>query len=146
MSGKPALCVYIYRSLTPCSPQKLLTCTPTTFLNLTQGRNPLHPESHHLSTLHSEHPNNSVLTKANLNVAFLCTSFPSQFAGLEASACFGLHDNLPTSYLLLCSFTKWPGDPAVQFSSCLEVFCHIYELPKCDKEQCQDRTTTNYGQ
>lgn len=57
-----------------------------------------------------EHPNNSVLTKANLSAAFPCTSFPLQVAGLETSECFAVHDDLPTSYLLLYSFAKLPAD------------------------------------
>lgn len=85
-----------------------------------------------------EHPNNSVLTKANLNVAFLCTSFPLQVAELETSECFGVDDNLAT--LLLHSCTKLPGDLIIQFSPSLEVLCHVYVSPECDKEQCQDRT------
>lgn len=87
-----------------------------------------------------------MLTKANLNVAFLYTPFPLQVAGLEVRECFGLHDNLPTSYLLLYSFTKWHRDLGIQFSSSLEALRHIYVFPKCDKEQCQYRTTADCGQ
>lgn len=87
-----------------------------------------------------------MLTKANLNLAFPCTPFPLQLAGLEGSECFGLHDNLPTSYVLLYSFTKWPGDLVIQFSSSSEALCHIYAFPECGKEQRQDRATPNCGQ
>lgn len=93
-----------------------------------------------------EHPNNSVLTEANLDVAFLCTSFPLQVAGLEQVECFGVDDNLPTSYLLLYSFTKLPGDLIIQFHQSLEILCHMNVFLKCDKEQCWDRTTANCGQ
>lgn len=126
---------------------KLFPHMSATFFNLTEEKNPLYPGSHHLYALHSVRtPNNSVLTKANLSVAFLCTSFPLQVAGLEASECFAVHDNLPTSSLLLYSFTKLPVDLIIQFSPSLEVLCHMDVFPKCNKEQCQDRKTVNCGQ
>lgn len=56
-----------------------------------------------------------MLTKANLDVASLCTSFPLQAAGLEARECFGLRDQ--TYAPVICFFTKWPGDLVIQFSS-----------------------------
>lgn len=93
-----------------------------------------------------EHPNNSVLTKSNLSAASPCTSFPLQVAGLETSECFGVDNNLPTSSLLLFSFTELPGDLIIPFSPSLEVLSHMYVFPECDKEQCQDRTTANWGQ
>lgn len=57
-----------------------------------------------------------MLTKVYLSVAFLFTSSSLQVAMLEASEHSGLRDNTPTSYLLLCSLLKWPGDLVIQFS------------------------------
>lgn len=75
-----------------------------------------------------------MLTKANLDVASLCTSFPLQVAGLEARECFGLREQ--TYAPVICFFTKWPGDLVIEFSSSLGVLCHIYVFPECDKGQC----------
>lgn len=131
----------------PAPLKKLFPHASATFFDLTEERNPLYPGSHHLyAFIQLEHPNNSVLTEANLDVAFLCTSFPLQVAGLEQVECFGVDDNLPTSYLLLYSFTKLPGDLIIQFHQSLEILCHMNVFPKCDKEQCWDRTTANCGQ
>lgn len=149
LSRESAQCLYIYKSLTPCSPKDLFPRSSSTSLNLTPERE-IHctqSPTTYLLCIQLEHPNNSVLTKANLNVAFLHTPFPLQVAGLEASECFGLHDNLPTSYLLgNLLLSKWPGDPVIQFSSSLEALCRVYAFAECDKEQCQDRTSANCGQ
>lgn len=105
LSRKSAQCLYIYKSLTPCSPKDLFPHASSIFLNLTQETE-IHCTQSPTTSLHCiqlEHPSNSVLTKANLNVAFLCTPLPLQVAGLEASECSGLQDNIPTNYLLLYS-------------------------------------------
>lgn len=133
LSRESAQCLYIYRSLTPCS----LMFLPHSLIwhkkeKSTVPRVPL--------PICLEHPKSSVLSRSNLNVALLSTPFPLQAARLEASA---LVCNTPTSYLLLYSFTKWSGDPVIQSTSSLEALCHIYLFPECDKEQCQNRTTAN---
>lgn len=105
LSRESAQCLDIYRSLTPCSPEKLFPHPSASLIWHRRGIHCIQSPTTYLLCIQAEHLSNSVLKQANPSVTLLCISFPLPVPGTWSKWVLWSAWQLTHQYLLLYSLT-----------------------------------------